>query len=674
MKIITLVLTVILICNVLLAKPKSVTLLFPKGGESFRAGSSQNIKWDTTGTLGASWTFQFGTSKEGPWTNLQGAVNKLDSAKNRGTLDGGFRVPAVKSNSGYLRMVYNNPDGTLDNSLFSVNDVPFSIEQPEATRADSILRDAITSKIKLSSNKIYALDGYLYVDEGAELHIEAGTIIIGDTVGQNSAICVNRGGKIFAQGTNEKPIVFTSSAKPNQRRGGDWGGILICGKASTNHPGGEAALEGGIADQTTKRGFFGGGLTPDDYDNSGILEYIRIEFAGIAAAPNQELNSLTLGAVGKGTKINHIQISYANDDAIEWFGGTVDVKYISIIGTLDDDLDCDNGYNGRVQFGIIQRFKDRADVSTSETFEIDNNSSGSFAQPYTSPIFSNITTIGPIQDTSWVSSSTGVAEGTFHTRFGAAAQIRRNARASIFNSLIVGWNRGIELLSEPTQFAALNDSLMFKNNSLYGIKGDVLRKDGQNSDINIEWLANQSNNNNIDVSDPHNSRLTNPFLIGLGFNPVPSNSSNDLNNAKYDNGNTIVNINDDFFDKVNYRGAFSTDITKRWDLPWCEYDPINKEYITSINEAYVWNLEVNVFPNPTSNSIKISYQIPVDDFVTITLFDNNGRIVDTFLQNTFQSQGFYEFSINVNKLHNGLYLLKLQTKSNVIIKKISVIK
>lgn len=674
MRYLLLIITMVLALNISYAKPTSVKLTSPKGGETFRAGSSQDIKWDTTGTLSAYWTFQFGTSPNGPWTTLPGASKKLDSASGRGAFAGGFRVPAVKTTTGYLRMVLTNSDGTLDETVTDINDTPFTVDQPEAAKADSILKTPIAGKVKLSASKIYALDGYVYVDDGGELHIDAGTIIIGDTVGQNSAICVNRGGKIFAQGTKEKPVIMTSSAKPGQRKGGDWGGLLVCGKASTNHPGGEAALEGGIADQTTKRGFFGGGATPNDNDNSGVIEYVRIEFAGIAAAPNQELNSLTLGGVGRGTTINHVQISYANDDGIEWFGGSVDVKHVSIIGTLDDDLDCDNGYSGRVQFGIVQRFKDRADVSTSETFEIDNNSSGSYAEPLTKVIFSNITTIGPLADTSWTASSTGVADKTYHTRFGAAAQIRRNARASIFNSVIIGWVRGLELLSSQGQGAAAADSLMFRNNNMYGIKSDVLRRDGTTPGVPANWLENAGYNNVIEVGQPNNASLTNPFTVGLGFNPTPLSSASYLNNAKFDNGNSIVNIADSFFEKVAYRGAFSDNIANRWDLPWCEYDPVNKDYVTGVEDEYEWKLNVNVYPNPTSDRAAIVYQIPTNDMVTIKIYDQMGNIVDTIAENIQQAQGFYEFAINTNYLSNGTYFIRVITNNGSFTKNLNVIK
>lgn len=227
---------------------QTAKILNPNGGEVFRAGTSQDLRWDTTGTLGIRWRFQFSTSPNGPWQDLTGATNILDSAARRGVFAGGFRVPAINTNSGYVRMIQINSDGSLNETVQDRNDQPFQIIQPEALTADSVLRTAITGRVELSNTKIYGLDGYVFVDDGGVLAIQPGTIILGDTVGQNSAICVNRGGKIYANGTPELPIIMTSSAPPGQRAGGDWGGLLICGYASTNHPDGQAALEGGIAD------------------------------------------------------------------------------------------------------------------------------------------------------------------------------------------------------------------------------------------------------------------------------------------------------------------------------------------------------------------------------------------------------------------------------------------
>ncbi len=654
--------------------PTTTKLIRPNGGEKFRAGSSEDIRWDTTGTYRAIWKFQFATSQSGPWTDIKGMEKVLDSATRRGVFAGGFRVPAAKTTSGYVRMVLLNADGTLNESVMDMNDAPFEIEQPAPVKIDSVLRTAITSRVELSSKKIYGLDGYLYVDDGGVLAIEPGTIIVGDTVGENSAICVNRGGKIYAKGTPSKPIIMTSSATVGQRRGGDWGGILMCGKASTNHSGGEAALEGGIADANRVRGWFGGKDAPDDNDSSGVISYVRIEFAGIAANPNQELNSLTMGAIGRRTVLDHIMVSYANDDAYEWFGGTVNAKYLIAVGTLDDDFDGDNGWSGKVQFGLVQRYKDRADVSTSQAFEMDNDANSTYNLPLSKPVFSNVTAIGPLQDTSW---TTGSGANQFNSRFGAAAQIRRNSRASILNTVFLGWPRGIEILSSGSQGAASRDSIAIRNNSWYGVKGQSLRLDGTTPAIAADWLTTASFNNMINAESPNNAKLTNPFVYNddISFNPVPKTDANFLTNASFDAAGAVP-INDAYFTKVSYRGAFSSVIAERWDLPWAEYDPINALYEpSSVNDnlnAGIVTSEIRISPNPSTDFSEVVYNLTQDSEITIRLVDAIGTINSEFVSSIHQNAGYYSFGLVTKDLANGVYFLQIITNNGIATKKVIV--
>ncbi|HQX45756.1 MAG TPA: T9SS C-terminal target domain-containing protein, partial [Saprospiraceae bacterium] len=165
----------------------------------------------------------------------------------------------------------------------------------------------ITGNTTWESKNIYVLTGasFIYVKNDAVLTIEAGTIIKGDP----AALVITRGSKIIADGKAEIPIVFTSNKPAGQRAPGDWGGLLILGKAKVNCPGGECNVEGGLDPVLGK---YGG---QDDADNSGILRYVRVEFAGIAFQPNNETNSLTLGGVGSGTTIDHVQTSFGGDDA-----------------------------------------------------------------------------------------------------------------------------------------------------------------------------------------------------------------------------------------------------------------------------------------------------------------------------------------------------------------------
>lgn len=287
------------------------------------------------------------------------------------------------------------------------------------------------------------LTGKVYIRKGATLTIEKGAIVKGTYTGSDvAALIINRGAKIIAQGTADEPIVFTSASSTPVS--GDWGGIVICGKAANNgNANGVQGLyvpEGGIHNFTTGDGVSGSGdaevPTAVNNDNSGILSYVRIEYAGYAFQPNQEINSLTMASVGSGTQIDHVQVTYAKDDAFEWFGGTVNCKYLIAYKTQDDDFDSDYGFSGSVQFGLIIRDSSIADVSKSEAFESDNNANGDNLTPQTSAVFSNITAFGPQATLNNVGSS------NYH---GAAVQIRRNSSISIFNSAFVGWGMGISV-------------------------------------------------------------------------------------------------------------------------------------------------------------------------------------------------------------------------------------
>jgi hypothetical protein len=299
----------------------------------------------------------------------------------------------------------------------------------------------ITSDTTFKKANTYVLKGLVYIANNKTLTIEPGTTIKGSFSGSDvAALIVTRGAKIVANGTATEPIVFTSSS-PNPQSG-DWGGIVICGKApintSFNGTAGLFEVEGGV-NNATGDGLAGSGdavvPAPVSDDSSGILRYVRIEYAGYAFQPDKEINSLTMAAVGSKTVIENVQTYLAKDDAFEWFGGTVNCKYLVAYKTQDDDFDTDNGYSGKVQFGLAIRDSVIADASRSEAFESDNNAGGTTATPKTSVVFSNMTAIGPRATASSVGSSL----------YRAGAHIRRNSEMSLFNSVIVGWPLGIDV-------------------------------------------------------------------------------------------------------------------------------------------------------------------------------------------------------------------------------------
>jgi hypothetical protein len=301
-----------------------------------------------------------------------------------------------------------------------------------------------------TKDKIYKINGFVRVQDGKVLTIEAGTVILGDFESK-ATLVIQRGGKIIAEGTASEPIIFTSEKAPGFRQPGDWGGVVICGRATNNVPGGTAELEGGY-------GAFHGGT--NDADNSGILKYVQINFAGIPINPNEEVNSLTMGSVGSGTVIENVLCAYGLDDAFEWFGGTVNCKNLVAYRGLDDDFDVDLGYSGYVQFGLGIRGASLADQSGSNGFEVDNDGAGSTNTPFTSGTFSNMTIIGPKKDRNVAIS----------LQFQNGAQLRRNNKLKIHNSFFTGYPNGIFIDGTGATANATNNELVVKNTVIAGVE------------------------------------------------------------------------------------------------------------------------------------------------------------------------------------------------------------
>lgn len=357
-----------------------------------------------------------------------------------------------------------------------------------------ILTGRITENTTLKKGDENTLSGLVYITSGVTLTVEAGAVVKGDYKGTNvAALIISRGGKIEAKGTQDDPIVFTSSSP--DPRSGDWGGIVICGKASINSAftgtgGGKGILEveGGV-NNANGDGLAGGGTNPDDDDNSGTLQYVRIDYAGYAYQPDKEVNSLTLAAVGRGTTIDHIQVSYAKDDAFEWFGGTVNCKYLIAYKTQDDDFDTDNGFSGTVQFGLIVRDSLIADISKSESFESDNNAVGADITPQTKAVFSNITSVGPLESLNNIGNS----------NYLAAVQIRRNSSISIFNSVFLGWPTGLLIdatTGRATDRNIADSTLRMGGVIIAGCKTPVNYTKGTNTDVTgatpetiLDWFS-----------------------------------------------------------------------------------------------------------------------------------------------------------------------------------------
>lgn len=431
----------------------------------------------------------------------------------------------------------------------------------------------------------YILKGWVYVTNGAQLTIEPGTIIKGDLETKASLI-IEPGGKIYAEGTAELPIVFTSNQAKGSRKPGDWGGIIVCGRAKNNK--GAMLIEGG------PRTLHGGN---NDEDNSGILRYVRIEFAGYPLKTDQEINGLTLGSVGSGTQIDHIQVSYTNDDSFEFFGGSVNAKYLVAYHGWDDDFDTDNGYSGKLQFLLGIRNPKIADTSLSNGFESDNNSEGSTSSPVTHCVFSNVTLVGPLgQDANFANNAEYINAGVYNPNNGsktglyqAAMHIRRNTNLSCFNSVAIGFPVGLILDNEKgtVQTAATEGNLVL-NNIFFGgmtILGadankkwlDQLSTNGKDLDPTQESFSSTyfktSGRNNQNYESIVDLKLKQPNSLLANTNYGPQASSPLLGAASFSHSLLTG------FDVVTYVGAFASDSDNdNWTKGWCNFDPQNTDY------------------------------------------------------------------------------------------------
>jgi hypothetical protein len=432
----------------------------------------------------------------------------------------------------------------------------------------------IATNTTLKYPNTYNLRGFVYVPNGKTLTIEPGVIIKGEKSTQGTLI-VERGGRIVAQGTKERPIIFTSAQAPGSRKAGDWGGIILLGKAPNNM--GEQTIEGGVRSKH-------GGTDPND--NSGVLSYVRVEFAGIEYSTDNEINGITFGSVGAATKIDHLQVSFSGDDSFEWFGGTVNAKYLVAYRGWDDDFDTDNGFSGKIQYALGLRDPKTGDKSASNGFESDNNANGSATDPYTAAVFANVSLFGPVANQASYTNEAGVNGSTVDARFQAALHLRRNTQLSIFNSVIAGFPVGVIIENDKgstTQQWATDGKLNITNCYLAGMiknfqdaqywKENSVSNPADNGSF-IDSYFNRSGGGNH-VSTIADLKFSgNPVSIGsigaflTSGSPLASGAT--WSNAKVSSG----------FDKVSYIGAFGPDEnnSNNWTSGWCNFDPQNTVY------------------------------------------------------------------------------------------------
>lgn len=433
----------------------------------------------------------------------------------------------------------------------------------------------------------YVLKGWVYVTRGAKLTIEPGTIIKGDKT-TASALIVEPGGQANLEGTSDQPIVMTSAQPKGQRKPGDWGGLIVCGEARNNQ--GTMQIEGG---PKTKHG------GANDDDNSGSYRYLRVEFAGYPFKTDQEINGITFGSVGRGTVVDHVQVSYSNDDSYEWFGGSMNAKHLIAYKGWDDEFDTDNGFSGHIQFGLSIRDPRIADQSQANGFESDNNADGTEIDPYTNATFSNLTFIGPstaknkaagFQNTVGSGDSYITAgdlypdNGSRLGKFQAAMQIRRSSKLNCYNSLAVGYPIGLIIDGEKgatvryaKEGAFHLRNLVFAGMDVLGSDNNKYYKDELYDPATKTYDASQPSFSHSFFLSEANKQMTEAELLlsdpaGTGQNYAPATGSPLLSGGNFDG------VSSSFLDKTaTYIGAFK-DASDNWLAGWTNFNPQETDY------------------------------------------------------------------------------------------------
>jgi hypothetical protein len=512
--------------------------------------------------------------------------------------------------------------------------------------AQEVLSGDISTNTTLTASKTYVLKGIVRVMPGATLTIEPGTTIYGENSSQGSLI-IKPGAKIMAEGTAEKPIVFTSeftkSGSTKTPNYGDWGGIILLGNAPINVAGGKAKIEG--------PGDEYGGTIADD--NSGVMKYVRIEYPGIAYSLNNEINGLTFGGVGNKTKIEYVQVSYSGDDSFEWFGGTVNCKYLIAYRGWDDDFDTDYGYSGKLQFLLGIRDPQIADQSSSNGFESDNDGSGSTNSPRTSPTWYNVTLIGPAATTT----------ASINSLYKRGMHLRRSSQNKIVNALIMGWPEG--LLVDGTNTVAdmkAGTSAYIKNSIIAGSTTATFKSTDATFQTEMPaWFTSLggktfATTTEVDLIDPFNVSKPNP--MPKAGSPVYSGAA--------------APPADGFFDaSAKFIGAFGS---SNWAEGWSSLSFTGTDIEENVNSSIPVKYELSQnYPNPFNPNTTIKFSIPKQGIVSLNVFNILGQQVATLI-NGFKDVGNYSIDWNAGNLSSGLYLYRLESSNVVITKKMMFVK
>ena len=518
----------------------------------------------------------------------------------------------------------------------------------------------ITTDTYWTADNEYVLDGVVYVTDGASLYIEAGTVIKAED-GQDvdaTALVITRGSKIFAEGTATDPIIFTSindDGSLTKDDTGEWGGVIILGKSITNND--TEKLVEGLNQIETDPALAGYGGT-DPMDNSGVMRYVSIRYSGVNVGQDSgnEIQGLTLGAVGAGTTLEYIESFASKDDGYEFFGGTVNTKYMISAFVEDDGFDWDQGFSGKGQFWFVIQDTDE----TGRAAEMDGAGGDETGRPYAFPVISNATYIGP--------GSTEVPGGDGS---GELLMFRDNTGGEYHNSIFAS-HSGDAVHVEDKNAGGIGsrarleaDSLNIMNSIFFDFGGETNFANIFNDTFAADHFTATSTGNVM--ADP-GFALTNAAIGGLDYRLA-------LNSSAWTGA---VIPDDDFFTEVSFKGAFGQ---SNWLAGWTAltaYGHITGSTITEIEtiaEDVPTSIELKQnYPNPFNPSTKITFALPSTQKVSLKVYDMLGREVATLVNNQTISAGSTTVNFDASSLSSGVYIYRLVGGNTVVTRKMTLIK
>lgn len=373
------------------------------------------------------------------------------------------------------------------------------------------LPNQINSNVVIPAGCAVFVNGTTFVEPGVVLTVKAGAVVKGVKGSATpSALIVKPDAKINAVGTSVNPILFTSDQTPGTRNKGDWGGVALLGRAPVNTDDGTSTLEGLPA---TADLVFGG---TESNDSSGVMRFVRVEFSGRELSPNNELNLFVMAGVGRGTTVDHIQGHNGLDDCIEWFGGTVNTKFMVGSACGDDGFDTQLGTRGALQFGLIAQERTTVESGGSNGWESDNNEGGFDNTPVTDAKYCNVTALGIL----------GQGAPSITNQVGAL--FRRGTAIRIANSIIKDFaSSGTELRDVATALRACDNGTTLHSVAPFGsIENTIFFNNAVNFRDNAtapangpcstsQWATQLQASRGVVVGDPG-------FGAGNTFPPTPA--------------------------------------------------------------------------------------------------------------------------------------------------------